>query len=120
MLRILFIDVTATWAVKTLTDITLVLKQCSVVQDSVVVNVIEGCCYSNALKVAPLAIDDPSQVGFNFKTFLIDGTASNEQVMKCIIKLCTDTSNRPTSNDMCPNEEGKAAFQYTVNGFSAA
>ena len=110
-------DVTASWAVKKLPDISFYFTQCGIVQEETTVNVIQSGCYANALKVGPKASTDSTQVGFSFKTFMVSGATTNAQVVKCTIQLCTDTCDpaKPTQDSDCPTGNN---YDFSVKGFT--
>ena len=115
-------DVTASWAVKTLPDISFYFSQCSIVHEATTINVIQDGCYAKALKVGPKASTDSTQVGFSFKTFMVSGATSNAQVVKCTIQLCTDTCDpaKPTQDSQCPTGDNFDNFDFSVKGFTKA
>jgi len=110
-------DVTASWAVKKLPDISFYFTECGIVQEETTVNVIQSGCYANALKVGPKASTDSTQVGFSFKTFMVSGAKTNAQVVKCTIQLCTETCDpaKPSQDSECPTGNN---YDYSVKGFT--
>jgi len=94
--------------------VTFYLKKCSIGHGTSMVEIISGGCLSNTLFVTKLDQSEDNY-RFEYQTFYVDGENGDTQSITCIIKLCLDTCDRPTTESMCPT--GKPAFQYSVSGY---
>lgn len=112
------LEVTATWSITTLTDVSFYFDRCGVVHGSQNVNVIQDSCFSVALKTGATSSSN-TEVSFKFKTFGIDGEDDVKQTIVCDIKLCTaDVCDKATLDNQCPTGASEDFFQYHLTGFS--
>ena len=112
-------EVTATWKVTTLKEVTFNLTDCSVTQGNTEVPIVKNKCFSKAVKVTPSGGTRTTQA-FSYQSFSTVGATTTTQTMKCALTICMDNCHLPEDDNDClgDNETEFAPYQFSVDGYT--